>query len=82
MRTPATPWNDPRHFQLGVKCPYYDDARSVCSASFSGMPVQRARKRLYCQADEHDSCAMYLSKMLRNSQSKNAGMGARELCCK
>lgn len=83
MDLPNRPWNDPERFQLAeTPCPYFKKDQSCCGASFSKMPVQRARKRLYCLSENHDTCPLYLCHMLRNSQSRNAGPSLQEFSSK
>jgi len=72
MSDSLSPWNNPATFEFGrAECPFFDGDGSSCRASFSGMPVRRARKRLYCFSEEHDSCPLFLARMLRNSQSRS-----------
>lgn len=83
MQLPNRPWNDPTRFQFNqVRCPHFNRNHSCCGASFSGMPVGRARKRLYCMSEDHDSCPLFLCHLLRNSQSRNAGPSLRDFSSK
>jgi len=71
MSDSLAPWNNPLTFELNrADCPFFQSSSCSCGASFSGMPVRRARKRLYCFSENHDSCPLYLARMLRNSQSR------------
>jgi len=82
MELPYRPWNDPERFQLAEPCPYYHKQQSRCGASFSDMPVLRGRKRIYCLSENHDTCPLFLCRMLRNSQSRNAGPSLQEFLSK
>lgn len=71
MSDALNPWNNPDVFELDrAECPFYGAADSSCRASFSGMPVRRARKRLYCFSEDHDRCPLYLARLLRSSQPR------------
>jgi hypothetical protein len=83
MQLPNRPWNDPERFQLAESpCPHFKKRESSCGATFSNMPVQRARKRLYCLSENHDTCPLFLCQLLRNSQSRNAGRSPQEFASK
>lgn len=83
MSLPNRPWNDPARFQLTERpCPYFNQQQCRCGASFSGMPVRRARKRLYCLSDDFDTCPLYLCQMLRQSQPRATDRTSREFADK
>jgi hypothetical protein len=65
--------------RLPGKCPYFDGFGGTCGASFSAMPVDRRRRNGYCASDDHDDCAIYLSKMLRINRPVGFSLQTREL---
>jgi len=78
MSDGLSPWNNPAIFDLSrAECPYFRASSCSCGASFSGMPVGRGRRQLYCFSENHDSCPLFLARMLRNSQPRR-GMDLRE----
>jgi hypothetical protein len=65
-----------------LKCPYYDKSYGICLASFSGMPIDQAKVSRFCDSEDHDLCAIFLSKILRQSGSVYTGKQIREFTLK
>ncbi len=65
-----------------LTCPYYDKTHGICLASFSGMPIDRVKVSRFCDSEDHDRCAIFLSKILRQSGSVYTGKQIRELALK
>lgn len=48
-----------------VECPYQRFTEDKCYASISPLPLDRNIKEKYCRSDNHDTCPMFISKLLR-----------------
>jgi hypothetical protein len=48
-------------------CPYHSALTGVCSASLTMMVVGAVSRRNYCENENYDNCAIFLSKMLRKA---------------
>ena len=49
-------------------CPYHSMLTNVCSASLTMMVAGVATRQRYCENENYDICAMFVSKMLRRAK--------------
>jgi hypothetical protein len=63
-------------------CPYHDSLQRICRASFSAMATGPGKIRRCCGSEEHDRCAIFLSKVLRQSHPVYTGKLLREMTLK
>lgn len=64
-----------------ASCPYFDESGSLCRASISTLHIDGRRRRIHCATDDHDDCAIYLSKMLRSRRPVAFALQSREIYC-
>ena len=50
------------------RCPFCEPGEAACPISISALPLDRRRKRIYCDCDNFDNCPIFLSHLLRHSQ--------------
>ncbi len=47
-------------------CPFLNDQRNVCRASFSGMTVDFTKRSQFCCCEDYDRCPLFLAWLMRN----------------
>ena len=50
------------------RCPFHRPESGSCHASIAGLRVEWRRRRTLCTTDDHDDCALFLSRILRASR--------------
>ena len=46
-------------------CPFRNIIRNLCIVSLSSMSIDRRIESKYCSTENHDSCPLFLSRLLR-----------------
>jgi len=65
MNTFISHQKEPTFTFFQEQCPY--NGINVCRASLSSMLIDEYQKERWCGTDNYDSCALFLSKLLRRS---------------
>ncbi len=48
-------------------CTYKNTLRCICAASITYLTISDNMKAKYCDTENHDSCPLFLSKLMRGS---------------
>lgn len=54
-----------------LSCPFFTENNFGCGVSTSTAHITAQRQHRHCLTDDHDQCAFYLAKILRQSQAKS-----------